>query len=96
MIAGALLIVTGCTSGSRPGRSNDASETADRASVSSSFVWGYEREFSSYNLNTVEGSTVGNIIVLNGVQPGFYVFGPDGSVIPRGSSGPMKRSQTVP
>lgn len=79
---GSSLIASGCTSSPDPTTSRAVFEPTPAAAGSAPFVWGFEREFSSYNLNTPEGGTTGNLVVLNAVQTGFFQYGPDGSPIP--------------
>jgi peptide/nickel transport system substrate-binding protein len=60
------------------------------------FVWAFEREFTSYNLLTPEGGMLGNMVVLNAVQPGFTVNRPDGSVAPRTEFGTFEKISDRP
>jgi peptide/nickel transport system substrate-binding protein len=43
-------------------------------------TWGYEQEFASYNVNTVEGNQSKNAVVDGPVLQGFWVSAPDGSI----------------
>lgn len=45
-------------------------------------IYAAEQEFSSYNNETADQNAFRNTLALNGVQSGFWVFGPDGFAQP--------------
>lgn len=78
VLVAALLVA--CTS-TAPRPLSSAASTSTTARPDS-LSWAFEQEFTGYNLNTPEGGTQANLVVLNGVIGGFWQFGTDGSVVP--------------
>ena len=85
------IILSACTSNSRPELATGSSSVAPE-----SLTWAFEQEFSSFNLNTPEGGTQANLVVLNGVLTGFYQFGPDGALIPTTEFGTYRKVRATP
>lgn len=96
LTVGASLLLAGCTSEREPSAPGVAPAGSGTGAPVKPFVWGFEREFAGYNLNTPEGGTLGNIVVLNGVQTGFYQIGPDGTLIPTTDFGTYQKISDKP
>ena len=59
-------------------------------------TWGYAQEFSSYNPNTPDGTSLSNTVVLNQVQRGFVYFAPDGTTTPDKDFGTFEKTSDNP
>lgn len=87
-----LATVAGCTS--EPPSAEVAGTTS--SARPSSVTWAFEQEFASYNLNTPEGGTQANLVVLNGVLGGFWQFGTDGTILPTPDFGSYQKIDDDP
>jgi len=82
------LAFAGCTTGSSRTPETAASPVKTPAST---ITWAFEQEFTGYNLNTPEGGTQANLVVLNGVLGGFWQFGPGGEIVPSTDFGTYRK-----
>src|SRR4051794_8077925 len=87
----ALALMACSSSGGSPG----AKPTGAAAAIKT-LAWGYEAEFSSYNINTSAGGTSANMVVLNPVLSGFHQFQPDGSSKPNLDFGSVEKISDSP
>jgi len=94
LIAGALILLTGCT-GSDGDSSDGGTETTQ---TTAPFTVGYASgaEFNSYNNNSADTASVANAVVLNQVLRGFWYAGPTGEVVPDAEFGTFEQVTSNP
>jgi peptide/nickel transport system substrate-binding protein len=91
VLAGSALALSACALG---GGSGADGEPGSRDPVT--ITWGYEQEYSSYNVNTIEGNQSKNAVVDGPVLPGFWVFSPDGTIQPNTEFGTYEKVSDDP
>lgn len=94
LIAGALILLTGCTGGSDD--DGDDPVGATRASAPFTVTYASGAEFNSYNNNSADTASVANAVVLNQVLRGFWYAGPAGEVVPDTQFGTFEQVTSSP
>ena len=92
VLAGAGLLLTACTTGD----STEPSATSSSGPRPITFTWGYEQEFTGYNLLTADQYSSANAVVMNQVLRGFYYFAPDGTITPDKDFGTYEKTADSP
>ena len=91
LLTGSALVLAACATseepsdGAAPAQSGAAPAESGAAAGGGSdatFTYGYEQEFFAYNNDTGDTNASANAIVLNQVRRGFWLFGPDGTIVP--------------
>lgn len=90
LLAGSALALSACATSSSGGSGGSA--TSEPITI----TWGYEQEFNSYNVNTEDGNSTANAVVINRVLPGFWVYAPDGSIQPDTEFGTYEKTSDDP
>jgi peptide/nickel transport system substrate-binding protein len=94
LIAGALVLLAGCTGSSADGDDDRAGATQTTAPFTLTYAHG--AEFNSYNNNTADAASVANAVVLNQVLRGFWFAGPTGEVKPDTEFGKFEQVTSSP
>jgi peptide/nickel transport system substrate-binding protein len=92
VLAAVALGLSACASDS--GGDQSSGDSASTAPVT--FTWGYEQEFSGYNIWTADQYTLANGVVMQQVINGFWQFGEDGSVVPNKEFGTYEKTSDNP
>ena len=94
LLAGSALVLAACATSEEPADDSAPEATAGGEAApaesgapaeggsDATFTYGYEQEFFAYNNDTGDTNASANAIVLNQVRRGFWLFGPDGSIVP--------------
>jgi peptide/nickel transport system substrate-binding protein len=93
VLTGSAIVLAGCAASDTSG-TGTPTETA--STQDTTFTWGYEQEFASYNSNTADGNSSANAVVLNQVLRGFWYFAPDGTVTPDTDFGTYEKTSDDP
>jgi peptide/nickel transport system substrate-binding protein len=94
LIAGALVLLTGCT-GSDGGGAPDRAQPS-KTSAPFTLAYASSSEFNSYNNNSADTTSVANSVVLNQVLRGFWYSGPAGEVVPDKDFGTFEQVTSSP